>query len=135
MRKEILIVVALTCLLSLNAFAGSSYKALGENPPEEGSALAVFLLFAEACEERNIESMKQYGGSTYKFMLENSPAAVDHLNDLYGKIDFERPFLYRITETEDGALLRILCFLKGADERKNIHVNLKNDDDAWSVGS
>lgn len=137
MRKiKLISSILLTFLFSLSAFADIlGYKALAEHPPEEGSPVATFILFAQACEARDIESMENFGGSTYNLMLENSPTALDHLHKRYGEFDFERPFLYRIIEKEDGSIRLLLrCFRKGIEERQNIGVPMKKKGETWTVG-
>lgn len=137
MRKIKLISgILLTFLFSLSAFADIlGYKALAEHPPEEGSPVATFILFAQACEARDIESMKKHGGSTYNLMLDNSPTALDHLHGSYGNIDFERPFEYRIVEKEDYSITILLrYFRKGEEKRLHMGRPMSKKDDKWTVG-
>ena len=134
MKKQILISVALTFLCALSSFAAPDYKALGEYPPEEGSPLAIFLKFANACEVRDVELMKQYGGSGYTYIIENNPAYVNHLHERFGTIDFDRSVEYHIFEEEAGKIrLKLLHFEKGVEERQYMDVTIVKKSGAWEV--
>jgi len=133
--KKINCISAVLCLLMCaSAHAVPVYKSLDEHPAEKGSALETYLVFVQACKERDVEEIKRHSTSRYRLMLENSPTALDHLHKRFGEIDFERPFLYReILQEKGNVRLKILCHKKGIENRRSVGVYIIREGEAWKV--